>query len=141
MRALVLIAALAMMTGTALAKPPHKPAAPPAKAAAEATWIVVCFDQHAQYTQVLGGAGFFHVANDDHRTYDTQKLVQSTFDGNTLCAIPDPKAPKAASGVAEVCADRNGKMLSVLYVKETATKRVLPKNADPYCEAHVDVVQ
>ena len=136
MRALAWIATLALLTGAAAAGPKvTKPAKP-----VETTWFVVCFDQDAQFTQVLGGVGFFHSGNGDH-TYQTQKMVQSFFDGNTLCAVSDPKAPKATSGVAEVCVNRAAHVVSLMYDSDAASKRVTPKNADPFCQAHFDVIQ
>lgn len=144
MRLIALAAALAVLASPAIAAPKAKPAkpAPAAKAAPAAkqdTWFVICFGQDAQYTQVIGGAGFFHEGNGD-RTYQTQKLLQSFYDGNTVCSIADPKAPQSSSGIAEVCVDRAAKTLSVLYTSDTNTKRVIPKNASPYCRAHIDVV-
>ena len=138
MRALVLAVALAVTAGVASAA--TKPAAKPAAAAAETTWIAICFGEDTQYTQTINGAGFFHVGNGD-RTYDTQKLVQAQYDGNTVCAIPDPKAPRAASDIAMICADRNTKMVSVLYRRDTNTKMVRPSNTLPYCKARIDVLQ
>jgi hypothetical protein len=136
MRALVIMAALATLTSAVDAAPKAspKPAAP-----AEQTWIGTCFGEDTQYTQTVGGAGFFHVGNGD-RTYDTQKLVQSFYDGTTICAIPDPKAPRASSNVAEVCANRTTRVISVLYQRDTLTKMVIPKNAGPYCRARIDVL-
>jgi hypothetical protein len=148
--ATTIFAGLAILAGTADAanrqtpRPAPQAAAQPAAQSAPSartTWIVVCYDQRAQYTQVLNGQGFFHVANDDHQTYDTQRLVQSHYDGNLLCAIPDPRAPHANSDVAEVCIDRSAQTLSVLPQSETATKRVIPRNTSPFCQAHVDVMQ
>ncbi len=110
-----------------------------AASAAEQNWIAVCFGEDAQYMQTIGGAGFFHVSNGD-RTYDTQKLVQSFYDGNTVCSVPDEKAPRANSAVAEVCADKKAKTISVLYLRDTNAKRVIPKNATLYCKARIDVL-
>ena len=137
MRAVVMMAALAILTSTANAAP--KAASKPAPAPVEQTWIGICFGEDTQYTQTVGGAGYFHVGNGD-RTYDTQKLVQSFYDGTTICAIPDPKAPRATSAIAEVCANKTTKFISVLYQRDTVTKMVLPKNANPYCKARIDVL-
>lgn len=137
MRALVLIAALAAMTGAGLAKPPAKAAAP---AKAETTWISICFGEDAQYTQTINGAGFFHVGNGD-RSYQTQKLVQSFYDGNTVCAVPDPKAARATTDIALICADKNTKMISVMYGRDKGSKPATPANALPYCKARIDALQ
>lgn len=136
MRAGIAIAALVMLVGVAEAAPK---AAKPTPAAAEQTWISICFGEDTQYTQTVGGAGYFHVGNGD-RTYDTQKLVQSFYDGTTICATPDPKAPRAASNIALICANKVEKTISVLYQRDTQTKMVLPKNALPYCRARIDVL-
>jgi hypothetical protein len=125
MRGLVLAAALAALSSAAQA--------------AEQNWIAVCFGEDAQYMQTIGGKGFFHVSN-GNRTYDTQKLVQSFYDGNMVCAIPDEKAPRANSGIAEICADKTAKTISVLYLRDTNAKRVIPKNATLYCKARIDVL-
>jgi hypothetical protein len=125
MRGLVLVAALAGISSAAQA--------------AEQNWISVCFGEDAQYMQTIGGQGFFHVGNGD-RTYDTQKLVQSFYDGNMVCAIPDEKAPRASSAIAEICADKTAKTISILYLRDTNTKRVIPKNATLYCKARIDVL-
>ncbi len=130
MRALFLAAALAMFSSATLAVEP-KPA--------EQNWIGICFGEDAQYTQTIGGTGYFHVGNGD-RTYDTQKLVQSFYDGNMVCAVPDPKAPRAASNIAEICANRATKTISVLYQSDTQTKMVIPKNALPYCKARIEIL-
>jgi hypothetical protein len=125
MRALLIAAAVAALTSSA--------------AQAEDTWIAICFGQDAQYTQTVGGPGFFHVGNGD-RTYDTQKLLQSFYDGKTVCATPDPKAPRASSGVAEVCANKDTKMISVMPLTTGMPKPVTPLNASPYCKARIDVL-
>jgi hypothetical protein len=134
MRALVWVTALAVMTTAGLAKPPQKPA--PAKG--EATWIAICLGEDSQYTQTINGPGYFHVGNGD-RSYQTQKLVQSQFNGTMVCAVPDPKAPRASTDVALVCADRNSKTVSVMYGHDI--KPVTPANAQPYCQARIDVMQ
>lgn len=139
MRALVLVTALAMMTGTALAKPAHKPAAPSAKAPTETTWIAICFGEDAQYTQTINGAGYFHLGT-GHRTYQTQKLVQTSFDGNQVCAVPDPKAPHADSNVALICANLTAKTILVMSDSTAETKRVTPQNATVFCTARIDVL-
>jgi hypothetical protein len=110
-----------------------------AASAAEQNWIAVCFGEDAQYMQTIGGKGYFHVANGD-RTYDTQKLVQSYYDGNMVCGIPDEKAPRATSDIALICANKTTKMVSVLYRRDTVTKMVRPSNALPYCKARIDVL-
>jgi hypothetical protein len=125
MRALVLVAALAALSSAAQA---------------EDNWISVCFGEDAQYMQTIGGKGFFHVANGD-RTYDTQKLVQSFYDGNKVCGIPDEKAPRANSDIALICADKTTRMVTVLYRRDTNTKMVRPANALPYCKARIDILQ
>ena len=123
MRAFLLAAGLAALTGSANA----------------ADWIAVCFGQDSQYTQTIGGAGYFHVAN-NNGTYDTQKLVQSFYDGNIVCGTVDPKAPKALSEVAEVCADRNKRTVSVMTLADDVGKRITPQNARVYCTARIDVL-
>lgn len=138
MRALVVMAALAMMTGSGLAKPAQKPAAP-AKAA-EVTWIAICFGEDAQYTQTINGAGYFHLGT-GQRTYQTQKLVQTSFDGNQVCAVPDPKAPHADSNVALICANRAAKTISVMSDSTAETKRVTPQNTTVFCTARIDALQ
>jgi opacity protein-like surface antigen len=125
MRSLCLVAALIVFTSGACA--------------AEQNWIVICLGEDAQYTQTIGGSGYFHVGIGNH-TYDTQKLTQSFYDGNTVCAIPDPKAPRANSDIAEICASRTSNMISVLYRSDTQTKMAIPKNAQPYCKARIDVL-
>jgi hypothetical protein len=134
MRALVLVAALAM-TGAGLAKPPAK-----APAKAETTWISICFGEDAQYTQTINGPGFFHVGNGD-RSYQTQKLVQSFYDGNMVCGVPDPKAARATTDIALICADKNTKMISVMYGRDKGSKPATPANALPYCKARIDALQ
>src|SRR5512142_1085982 len=129
MRPLVLFAACTLFSSAALAAPP----------AAEKTWIAICFGEGAQYTQTIGAAGYFHVGNGD-RTYDTQKLMQTYYDGNKVCAVPDPKASRASSDIAMICADRNAKTVSVLYRRDTQTKMVRPSNTLPYCRARIDVL-
>lgn len=133
MRPLFLAAAVLLLSTAAVA------ASKPAAQTKEVTWIGICFGEDTQYTQTIGGAGFFHVGNGD-RTYQTQKLVQSFYDGKTVCATPDPKAPRASSEVAEVCANLDTKYISVLYQRDTQTKMVIPKNALPYCKARIDVL-
>lgn len=135
MRALYLAAALSLYSSVAYAADPKAAAPKPA----EVNWIAICFGEDAQYTQTIGGAGFFHVGNGD-RTYDTQKLVQSSYDGNKVCAVPDPKAPRASSDIAMICADRTAKMVSVLYRRDTQSKMVRPSNTLPYCKARIDVL-
>lgn len=125
MRGLVFAAALAALSSAAQA--------------AEQNWIAVCFGEDAQYMQTINGPGYFHVAI-GNRTYDTQKLVQSFYDGNLVCAIPDEKAPRANSGIAEICADKTAKTISVLYNRDTNAKRVIPRNATLYCKARIDVL-
>jgi len=124
MRALLLVAALAALSSAARA---------------EETWISICFGEDSQYMQTVGGQGFFHVSNGNH-TYDTQKLVQSFYDGNKVCSIPNEKAPRANSDIALICADKTTKMVTVLYRRETTTKMVRPANALPYCKARIDVL-
>jgi len=137
MRSVLFAAALAVLSSAAIAAPAAKTAAP--AQAKEVTWIGICFGEDTQFTQTIGGKGFFHVGNGD-RTYDTQKLVQNFYDGKTVCAIADPSAPRAASNVAEVCANLDTKYISVLYQRDTQTKSVIPKNALPYCKARIDVL-
>ncbi len=103
-----------------------------------ADWIAVCYGQDAQYTQTINGSGFFHVAN-GNGTYDTQKLVQIHYDGNQVCAVADPKAPKAMSEVAEVCADKTKKTISVMTIADDVGKKITPQNAHVYCNARVDI--
>lgn len=106
-------------------------------AANAASWISVCLNKDVQYTQTIGGPGFFHVAIGGGR-YDTQKLVQSHYDGNMVCAVPDPKAPKAQFGMAEVCANKSaGKILLLLHADKGV--KVKPDNAETYCKASVRV--
>jgi hypothetical protein len=138
MRGLVLTAALVMMTGTGLAKPPQKPAAP-AKPA-EVTWIAICFGEDAQYTQTIGGAGYFHLGT-GQRSYQTQKLVQISYDGNQVCAVADPKAPHADSNVALICANLAAKTISLMSDSTAETKRVAPQNATVFCTARIDVLK
>jgi hypothetical protein len=132
MRTLVLAAAFVLATGPALAAP--KAAAE--KPAGEATWIAICVDQDAQYTQTIGGTGFFHLGT-GQRTYQTQKLVQSHFDGSLVCAVPDPKAPRADSQVAEICADMSRKSISVMSLTTAEIKKVTPQNATVFCTASI----
>jgi hypothetical protein len=103
-----------------------------------ADWIAVCYGQDSQYTQTIGGGGYFHVAN-NNGTYDTQKLVESFYDGNIVCGTADPKAPKALSEVAEVCADKTKKTVSVMTLADDVGKRITPQNARVYCSARIDV--
>jgi len=108
-----------------------------AAAAQAEDWIAVCYGQDAQYTQTVGGTGYFHIPN-ANGTYDTQKLVQSFYDGNTLCGTADSRAPRALSEVAEVCADKVKKTISVMKLNETG-KHVTPQNAHVLCTARVGV--
>lgn len=101
--------------------------------------IAICFGEDTQYTQTIGGRGFFHVSN-QNGTYDTQKLVQSYWDGNMVCAVPDEKSPRANSDIALICANMKDKMVSVLYRRDTTTKMVRPSNALPYCKARIDLL-
>lgn len=103
-----------------------------------ADWIAVCYGQDTQYTQTVNGPGYFHVAN-GNGTYDTQKLVQNYYDGNIVCGMADPKAPKAMSEVAEVCADKIKKTVSVMTVADDVGKKITPQNAHVYCTARIDV--
>lgn len=109
-------------------------------AAAEENWIAQCLGADAQYTQTVGGAGFFHVTIDGH-TYDTQKLVQVFFNGKMVCAVPDPKAPRANSDIALVCADNAAKKINVLYQSEAEGRTIRPSDALPYCSARIDVLK
>ncbi len=127
MRLLLAAATFAALSSAAFAAP------------AEQNWISVCFGEDAQYMQTINGPGYFHVSN-GNRTYDTQKLVQSFYDGNMVCAIPDEKAPRANSAIAEICADKAAKTISVLYLRDTNAKRVIPRNATLYCKARIDVL-
>ena len=122
MRILTVAAALAGLANTADA----------------ADWIAVCYGQDSQYTQTVNGPGYFHVAN-GNGTYDTQKLVQSYYDGNIVCGTVDPKAPKAMSEVAEVCADKVKKTISLMTVADDVGRRSTPQNAHEYCKARIDV--
>jgi len=122
MRVLTVAAALAALAGAANAE----------------DWIAVCFGQDSQYTQTVGGAGYFHVAN-GNGTYDTQKLVQNYYDGTIVCGIADPKAPLAMSEVAEVCADKVKNTVSVMTLADDVGKRITPQNARVYCTARVNV--
>lgn len=135
MRAMIFAAALIAMAGPALAAPK---AAKPAveKPAAETTWVAVCFGEDAQYTQTIGGTGFFHLGT-GQRTYQTQKLRQSYFDGSKVCATPDPRAPQADSQLAEVCADMTAKSISVMSLTTAETKKVTPQNATYFCKASI----
>ena len=121
MRTLLLAAAFAAISSAAHAE----------------TWISVCFGQDVQYTQSVDGTGYFHVANGDG-TYDTQKLVQSFHKGDVLCAVPDPKAPRSQADVAEVCADKAKKTISVLQQGDKAVP-VTPANAKELCSASINV--
>ena len=139
MRALAIVAALAVMSGIAVAKPPVKAPAP-AKPAAEETWIAICFGEAAQYTQTINGPGYFHLGT-GQRSYQTQKLVQTVYDGNKLCAVADPKAPHADSNVAMICVDRAAKTISVMSDQTAETKKVLPQNTTVFCTARIDVLK
>jgi hypothetical protein len=101
-------------------------------------WIAVCYGKDSQYTQTVGGAGFFHVAN-NNGTYDTQKLVQSYHDGNIVCGTADSRAPRAMSEVAEVCADKTKKTISVMTLADDVGKKITPQNARVYCDARISV--
>ena len=107
-------------------------------AANAADWIAVCFGQDSQYTQTINGSGYFHIAN-GNGTYDTQKLVQSYYDGNIVCGTVDPKAPQAMSEVAEVCADKVKKTVTVMTLADDVGKKITPQNAHVYCSARIDV--
>jgi len=109
-----------------------------APAAGAEDWIAVCYGRDAQYTQTIGGEGYFHVGNGD-RTYDTQKLLQSFHDGNRVCGTADTRAPRASSGISEVCADKANKTVSVMFLSETG-KRITPENATLYCQARISVL-
>jgi|WetSurMetagenome_2_1015567.scaffolds.fasta_scaffold218715_2 hypothetical protein len=108
-----------------------------ASAAQAEDWIAVCYGQEVQYTQTVGGKGFFHVPNANNGTYDTQKLVQSFYDGNLLCSVADPKAPRALSEVTEVCANKSKKTIAIMNL--TDKKPVTPQNATVICEARISV--
>ena len=101
-------------------------------------WIAVCYGKDSQYTQTIGGPGYFHVAN-NNGTYDTQKLVQSFYDGNIVCGTADSRAPTAMSEVAEVCVDKVKKTISVMTRADDAGKKITPQNAREYCTARVSV--
>jgi len=105
-------------------------------AANAASWISVCLSKDVQYTQTIGGPGYFH-ASIGGGAYDTQKLVQSHYDGNMVCGVRDPKAPVAQSGVTEVCADKANGEIKVML--EGDKKPLTPKNAAMYCKASVRV--
>ncbi|HUO99222.1 MAG TPA: hypothetical protein VMU01_11165 [Rhizomicrobium sp.] len=107
-------------------------------AASAEDWIAVCFGQDTQYTQTINGPGYFHVAN-GNGTYDTQKLVNSYHDGNMVCGTVDPKAPKALSEIAEVCADKANKYISVMTLADDVGKKITPQNSHVYCQARVSV--
>lgn len=137
MRLLLAVAALALLAPAAEAAK-AKPATPAAPK--EETWIAACFGEDTQFTQVVGGKGFFHVSN-GNRTYDTQKMVQAFYNGKQICSVPDPKAPVATSDVAFVCADKDAKMVSVLYRSEAANQPARPSSASPYCKARIDIIK
>jgi len=137
MRALAVIAALAVMTGMGWAKPVQKAAAQPA---GDATWIAICIGEDAQYTQTINGAGYFHLGTGE-RSYQTQKLVQTSFDGNKVCAIADPKAPHADSNVALICIDRAARTIALMSDSTAETKKVAPQNTTVFCTARVDVLK
>ena len=105
-------------------------------AAAQAEgWMAICGGQEVQYIQTIGGAGYFHVPA-GNGTYDTQKLVQSFYDGKVLCGTADPKAPRALSEVAEVCADKAKKTVAIMKFGDK--KPLTPQNAQVICEARID---
>ena len=101
-------------------------------------WIAVCYGKDSQYTQTIGGPGYFHVAN-NNGTYDTQKLVQSFYDGNIVCGTADSRAPTAMSEVAEVCADKVKKTISVMTLADDVGKKITPQNAREYCTARINI--
>lgn len=138
MRLSHLAAACAVLVAAAPAAHAAKPAAA-AQPKAEKTWIAICFGQDAQYTQTINGPGYFHLGT-GQRTYQTQKLVQSFFDGNIVCGTPDPKAGRADSAVAEVCANLKDKTVSVMSLSTAETTRVTPQNAVVFCKARIDVL-
>jgi hypothetical protein len=121
MRRLILIAAFAvLMPG-------------PANAAA---WVAVCFGRDVQYTQDIGGVGYFHVGIGDG-TYETQRLIQTYYDGNIVCAAADPKAQQISVQIGQICADKTRKVVTADFRSQAHTGP--SKDAQIYCDARVTV--
>jgi opacity protein-like surface antigen len=106
-------------------------------AANAAAWIAVCHGLDVQYAQTVGGTGYFHIGQGDG-SYQTQRVSQSFYDGTTVCGAAVPNAPQVQEAIAQVCADKTKKTVSIIYKGEKKNPK-LPDDAQLYCSATVTV--
>ena len=120
MRVLLLAAALATATQAA---------------GAQQTWISACQDGNdVQYIQTIDGVGSFNLPNGDG-TFTTIAVKQSFYDGAIVCGAT---GSRNASQIAQVCADTDRNVISVLSPVQAA-RRLPPQNATIYCNASVNI--
>ena len=90
----------------------------PVETAGNATWIAACYDGRTlQYSQTLGGNGFLYLDIGDG-DYQRIALVQSSYDGKTICSVDDVRTP-GVTHLLKVCADAENNTITVSYKDPT----------------------
>ncbi len=129
MRKLFLVVAVAALASVA---------AHAAKETKAKSWVAVCMDgKDAQYTQTIGGVGYFHLG-DDNGSYQTLRLTQTFYDGTAVCGAVDTKLPAGTTPIGQVCANRSRNTIYFKY--RDAKDTTLPdEKVGVFCQAMVTV--
>jgi len=123
MNKLLLIAALAGST---------------AAAANAASWVAVCNDgKNVQYIQTVGGVGFLYLKT-DKEFYQTARLSQISFDGETLCGAVHDNAATGAEPVTQVCINKAHQEITLKY-KDPTVKGGALQDVGAFCPATVTI--
>ena len=121
MRKLILLAALAAST---------------AAAANAASWVAVCKEgKGVQYIQTVGGLGFLYLKT-DKEFYQTARLSQVSFDGDTLCGAVHETT--ATEPVTQLCINKARQEISLKYADPTV-KNGAVEEVGVFCPATVTV--
>lgn len=123
MRKILLIATLAAST---------------AAAANAASWVAVCNDgKNVQYIQTVDGVGFLYLKT-DKEFYQTARLSQTSFDGETLCGTVHSNAAAGAEPVTQVCINRAHQDITLKYKDPTAAGGTV-QDVGVFCPATVTI--
>lgn len=102
------------------------------------TWVAVCMDgKDAQYTQIVGGTGYFHLG-DDNGSYQTLRLTQTFYDGTAVCGAVDTKLPPGTTPIGQVCANKSRNTIYFKY-REAKDTALPDEKVGVFCQAMVTV--
>jgi hypothetical protein len=107
-----------------------------AKDAKSKDWVAVCTDgKDAQYTQTIGGVGYFHLG-DDNGSYQTLRVSQTFYDGTAVCGAVDTKLPPGATPIGQVCANKSRETIYFKY-RDAKDTNLPDEKVGVFCKAMI----